>query len=85
MSETNIMNDAIKRKEAMLAWLGVETRADVIKWHKTYTPWWTDEDLERLLKIYDKQMETNDKENNVMVTEFEKLMLEEIYKKKCFS
>lgn len=78
MSEKNIMNDPQLKKEAYLAWLGVETKEDVKKWHKVYTPWWSEENIERIIEIYDKELDKKEKEGlkeEKVISEFERLIL----------
>lgn len=78
MTNRTIMNDSNMKKEAYLAWLGVETKEDVRKWHHTYTPWWSEENIDRIIEIYDKELESKEKEGvkeERVISEFEKLIL----------
>lgn len=54
-SQTLINTPNIK-KQAFLDWERVRTQEDVRNWHKIYTPWWTDAEIEAIMKIYDKKL-----------------------------
>ena len=75
MSSKNLINDPKIKNEAMIAWLGVKTRDDVALWHRTYTPWWTEKEIEKLLEIYDKQLEMDEEKNRLIISEFDKLLM----------
>ena len=75
MSAKNIINDPKYKEEAMIAWLGVRGEEDVREWHKIYTPWWSDEHIDKLIQVYKKQMETNDEDSKLMLSEFERLYI----------
>jgi len=65
-------------KNAILDWEQVKTPEDVFKWHKLYTPWFSDEYIKELVKIYDAKLQNPKPEDIYIKEKFELMFLKSI-------
>jgi hypothetical protein len=75
MSEATIISNPRLRITAMKDWEKVKSIDDVKLWHKVYTPWWTDQEIEMICKLYDKKLQDPTPDDLIPVeTVFEKML-----------
>ena len=68
------MSKKFEKEEAYKAWEFVKTKDDVIMWHTIYTPWFTTEQIKRIVELYEpKKKEPKKEELKQEESEFQKL------------
>lgn len=68
------MSKQFDKEAAYKAWESVKTKDDVELWHTIYTPWFTKEQIKRIVELYeDKTKAPKPEELKREETEFQKL------------
>ncbi len=76
------MNQPIRQtkfsKQAMIDWDQVKSASDVKIWHKVYTPWFSDQDIDGFIKIYDIKLQNPKQDELYIKDKFEMLSLKSV-------